>query len=229
MKLLMLLLAVVAHAAKDKDGDGIDDKTDLCKEAPEDMDGFEDEDGCPELDNDRDGKLDEIDQCPLVPEDKDQFQDKDGCPDLDNDEDGVPDVNDECMMEPGTAMGCPDPALVVLASFDNLVKADDIATAEGIFAGDWDENPIGDSGQSGHEMYNEARAEGWFLRPEVMAVETIGTARLVRCDVVQRADEKVLDSVHAVLAVQESKWFIVGAGEDEAAARALAEAQPEKD
>ena len=100
---------------KDKDGDGILDEVDQCPLEPEDFDGFQDEDGCPDLDNDNDGIPDEQDACPDVPEDKDGFQDSDGCPDLDNDLDGILDINDSC---PNQAEdfdgfqdedGCPDP------------------------------------------------------------------------------------------------------------------------
>lgn len=72
---------------KQEDGRTID-----CRNEPEDMDGFEDEDGCPDLDNDRDTILDTNDKCPLDPEDFDQFEDEDGCPDKDNDKDGVLDA-----------------------------------------------------------------------------------------------------------------------------------------
>ncbi|MCA9697049.1 MAG: OmpA family protein, partial [Myxococcales bacterium] len=62
--------------------DGILDVNDQCPNDPEDIDQFEDEDGCPDLDNDKDGILDVDDQCPLDPEDMDGDQDEDGCPDL---------------------------------------------------------------------------------------------------------------------------------------------------
>jgi len=65
-------------------------------EIPEDPDGFEDEDGCPESDNDRDGILDKQDRCPSDPEDRDEFEDDDGCSDPDNDVDHVLDVDDQC-------------------------------------------------------------------------------------------------------------------------------------
>lgn len=65
----------------DSDGDGIDDDDDRCVSVPEDMDQFEDEDGCPELDNDRDGLPDDVDRCPLEAEVRNDFQDEDGCPD----------------------------------------------------------------------------------------------------------------------------------------------------
>jgi OOP family OmpA-OmpF porin len=99
----------------DRDGDGIPDNVDKCPDLPEDKDGFQDEDGCPDLDNDGDGIPDAIDKCPNEPEDKDGFQDDDGCPDLDNDGDGIPDKLDKCPNEPEDKDGfqdedgCPDP------------------------------------------------------------------------------------------------------------------------
>ena len=75
----------------DNDGDGIPDNVDKCPTDPEDKDGFQDEDGCPDPDNDGDGIPDKRDKCPNEPEDKDGFQDDDGCPDPDNDGDGIAD------------------------------------------------------------------------------------------------------------------------------------------
>jgi outer membrane protein OmpA-like peptidoglycan-associated protein len=98
----------------DTDGDGILDNVDDCPRKPEDFDGFEDKDGCPEDDNDSDGILDKDDGCPLQPEDKDGFEDTDGCPDPDNDKDGLADKVDQCPEEPEDADGhddddgCPD-------------------------------------------------------------------------------------------------------------------------
>jgi outer membrane protein OmpA-like peptidoglycan-associated protein/opacity protein-like surface antigen len=79
---------------KDTDGDGIVDKYDFDPLHAEDFDGFQDEDGAPDLDNDEDGILDRQDKAPLEPEDKDGFEDSDGVPDPDNDGDGIPDVDD---------------------------------------------------------------------------------------------------------------------------------------
>ena len=102
----------------DRDGDGIKDDIDQCPDDPEDFDDFEDEDGCPELDNDRDGIPDVDDQCPNEPEDKDDFEDEDGCPEgnqLDRDGDGILDDEDECPDDPEDLDnfqdedGCPDP------------------------------------------------------------------------------------------------------------------------
>lgn len=118
------------EAPKDRDADGIPDSVDKCVDQPEDKDGFQDEDGCPEPDNDGDGLLDaadkcpneagpiqnigcpvldadgdglndSVDQCPNEAEDLDGFKDEDGCPDLDNDADGVPDPADKCPLDPG--------------------------------------------------------------------------------------------------------------------------------
>ena len=65
----------------DSDGDGIPDATDKCPDRPEDIDGFEDQDGCPDIDNDGDHVLDIADKCPNVPETYNGFEDEDGCPD----------------------------------------------------------------------------------------------------------------------------------------------------
>ena len=99
----------------DRDLDGLLDSLDACPDDPEDRDGFEDEDGCPELDNDKDGLFDPADHCPLDPEDIDEFEDDDGCPDPDNDQDQVLDEQDKCPLQPEDQDefededGCPDP------------------------------------------------------------------------------------------------------------------------
>jgi len=98
----------------DPDNDGVTGEADKCPNEPEDKDGFQDEDGCPDPDNDSDGVPDTADKCPGEPEDKDNFQDDDGCPDPDNDADGVPDAADKCADQPETRNGfqdddgCPD-------------------------------------------------------------------------------------------------------------------------
>jgi len=94
----------------DLDGDTIADRIDGCPADPEDTDGFEDQDGCPEPNNDADGLVDAEDQCPDDPEDVDGWADDDGCPEPDNDEDGVLDGDDECPVEGGLSEhgGCPD-------------------------------------------------------------------------------------------------------------------------
>jgi OOP family OmpA-OmpF porin len=108
------------HKVTDRDGDGIPDELDKCPDDPEDFDKFQDEDGCPDLDNDQDGIPDKADLCPNDPEDKDGFEDEDGCPDPDNDHDRILDAQDKCPNEPETYNGfededgCPDKGLVVV-------------------------------------------------------------------------------------------------------------------
>ncbi|AKT39053.1 OmpA family protein [Chondromyces crocatus] len=110
-------LAGVAFVSEpgDEDGDGIDDKNDACPSQPEDKDGFEDDDGCPDDDNDRDGIPDIRDKCPDKAEVINGLDDEDGCPDEvpDRDKDGIPDENDKCPDQPGKVRtkefyGCPD-------------------------------------------------------------------------------------------------------------------------
>jgi outer membrane protein OmpA-like peptidoglycan-associated protein len=61
---------------RDSDGDGILDKDDRCPNEAEDVDGFQDEDGCPEPDNDQDGIPDADDECPELSGDRAHA----GCP-----------------------------------------------------------------------------------------------------------------------------------------------------
>ncbi|MBN2530816.1 MAG: OmpA family protein [Deltaproteobacteria bacterium] len=119
----------------DRDGDGIPDKNDACPDDPEDLNGIDDEDGCPENDMDGDGIKDQVDKCPLVPEDKDGDRDDDGCPESneyvgaatasqtsDRDMDRIVDINDKCPDEPETYNGrddedgCPDEGDVIVTS-----------------------------------------------------------------------------------------------------------------
>ena len=99
----------------DTDGDGLLDDVDGCPREPEDVDQFQDDDGCPDPDNDQDGVLDVDDQCPLEPEDQDGNEDEDGCVDPDDDGDGILDTEDECRDQPEDIDqfededGCPDP------------------------------------------------------------------------------------------------------------------------
>ncbi len=102
----------------DRDGDGYKDDVDHCPDDPEDFDGFEDADGCPDPDNDQDGILDIDDECPLIPEDHDGDADYDGCPegdDADRDGDGILDSVDQCPDDPEDLDGyqdedgCPEP------------------------------------------------------------------------------------------------------------------------
>lgn len=121
----------------DSDGDGLDDRDDRCPRQAEDDDGFEDGDGCPDLDDDGDGIPDAQDRCRLEAEDKDGWQDDDGCPEPDDDGDGIPDAQDRCPRPaagapPGSSVedldgfedgdGCPDPD----NDGDGIADADDL-------------------------------------------------------------------------------------------------------
>jgi len=69
------LRLVVHEQSGDRDGDGIVDAIDKCPDEPEDFDGFEDDDGCPDPDNDHDGIPDVQDKCPNI-----AGPPPDGCP-----------------------------------------------------------------------------------------------------------------------------------------------------
>jgi outer membrane protein OmpA-like peptidoglycan-associated protein len=107
---------IEVHAeVKDTDKDFITDDKDGCPNDPEDVDTWQDDDGCPEADNDNDGLLDAVDVCPNEAEVRNQVDDEDGCPEVDSDKDGVIGSTDKC---PDVAEdldsfqdedGCPDP------------------------------------------------------------------------------------------------------------------------
>ena len=112
---------------KDTDRDDIPDNLDKCPNEPEDRDTFQDDDGCPELDNDADGIADAMDKCPDKAELKNGIDDDDGCPEEDTDGDGILGSADKC---PDNAEdkdgfqdddGCPDPD----NDADGVLDADD--------------------------------------------------------------------------------------------------------
>jgi outer membrane protein OmpA-like peptidoglycan-associated protein len=91
----------------DTDGDGIPDRIDKCPTIPENFNGYQDEDGCPEPDPDSDGDgiPDKVDGCKDIPGPAEY----DGCPDRDGDQ--IPDNVDKCPDEFGAPEleGCPPP------------------------------------------------------------------------------------------------------------------------
>ncbi len=123
-----------APDVRDSDGDTIVNGRDACPSEPEDRDGWEDRDGCPELDNDGDRRPDATDQCPDQAEDIDGFQDDDGCPELDNDGDGIPDLEDKCALDPEDGLppfakdGCSSTKYD--SDFDELVDAIDACPSD---------------------------------------------------------------------------------------------------
>ena len=120
----------------DPDHDGIRGPADKCPTEPEDKDGFEDTNGCPDPDNDNDGLLDAADKCPNEAEDKDGFQDDDGCPDPDNDNDGILDPQDKCPTDPETKNGfqdedgCPDEVPASLKVFTGVIQGVNFKVSE---------------------------------------------------------------------------------------------------
>ena len=98
----------------DDDRDGIVNRADRCPKTAEDPDGFEDEDGCPDLDNDGDTFADAQDRCPLRAETKNGIDDNDGCPETDEDGDRIVGTHDQCPNEVEAYNGfkdddgCPD-------------------------------------------------------------------------------------------------------------------------
>ncbi len=108
-------IAFSPRVPTDEDNDRLFGREDGCPSEAEDLDGFQDQDGCPDPDNDNDSILDADDPCPNVAEDLDGFEDQDGCPEPDNDGDGILDASDGC---PNVAEdvdgfedqdGCPEP------------------------------------------------------------------------------------------------------------------------
>jgi hypothetical protein len=105
-----------APRVHDRDSDRVPDDSDECPPLPEDFDGFEDEDGCPDPDNDGDLVLDQDDLCPIETAEEGRDEDEDGCTDAvrDTDGDGVEDGSDACPSaaedrdEHDDEDGCPD-------------------------------------------------------------------------------------------------------------------------
>lgn len=93
-----LKISVPYGKPKDKDGDGVSNRKDKCKDVPGNLSMW----GCP--DKDGDGITDADDNCPDVPGKKEL----NGCPDRDND--GIMDSKDDCPDDKGLAQfnGCPD-------------------------------------------------------------------------------------------------------------------------
>ncbi|MCB9746301.1 MAG: OmpA family protein [Alphaproteobacteria bacterium] len=105
---------LLADVTRD-DGDGVDGDADQCPRAREDIDGFKDDDGCPDADNDGDGWVDAADACP---DEAGGPRSTDGCvPFIDDDNDGVEDSGDQCLGQAETKNGhrdddgCPDVAV----------------------------------------------------------------------------------------------------------------------
>ena len=95
MRSTLFLVVAIWHAAActamnargrppvaDADEDGVADSVDQCPNDPEDYDGYQDGDGCPDVDDSGHIILDEDDRCPIVLDCEEGFIDMDGCPDV---------------------------------------------------------------------------------------------------------------------------------------------------
>lgn len=109
----------------DEDGDGVPDDVDQCRQIPEDRDGFEDSDGCPEIDDDDDGMVDKEDACPRVAGVESADPRRNGCPVADRDKDGVPDDVDRCPSLRGAPSADPSKHGCPLVDSDGDGIADD--------------------------------------------------------------------------------------------------------
>jgi hypothetical protein len=152
----------------DDDNDGVLDEDDVwCRTLPEDYDGYQDGDGCPDTDNDMDGICDAwapttqypacigSDACPNVAEDYDAFRDADGCPDPDNDGDGFPDRTDQCPATDWTAGpdGIPctaDDNVNTCEDYDGIIDTDGCHDSPG---DDYDGDSFGLTGASGFPSF----------------------------------------------------------------------------
>ncbi len=165
--------------AGDKDHDGVPNKTDTCKEEPEDLDEFQDEDGCPDVDNDEDGIADTDDGCAAEPEDKDGFQDEDGCPDPDNDADGVLDASDTCPDEvedkAGASDGCPEVTLELLSSDGYMAAVQNLMTLVVEAAG----KAASGEAEEGCRTLGFG-AKGWLQKNDTTKLGAVWDARLKR-------------------------------------------------
>ncbi len=186
--------------SKDSDGDGILDDMDQCPNEPEDFDGFQDEDGCPDVDNDQDGILDFKDKCPDTPEDFDGFQDEDGCPDIDNDGDGIIDELDECPNEAEDfdkfqdEDGCPD--------IDN--DGDGILDTE-------DKCPDVPGPRSNNGCPSEGNIEGENTKaPKEIVIECEATFTQEKADILPEAITELDRIVKILLLYPDADWRIEG-------------------
>jgi OOP family OmpA-OmpF porin len=109
---------------QDRDHDGIPDDADKCPDEPEDIDGVEDFDGCPDLDDDGDGIPDAVDACPKEKGDPSTDPTRNGCPSADRDGDTYDNEIDRCPDQPEVFNGvkdddgCPDEGGKALVTVD---------------------------------------------------------------------------------------------------------------
>ncbi|MBK8251606.1 MAG: OmpA family protein [Polyangiaceae bacterium] len=201
----VLRLQGPVYGCLDSDQDGVADKVDQCKDQPEDTDGFNDTDGCPDPDNDNDGIIDDADECIDQPEIKNGFKDEDGCPDSvpDKDGDGLPDNVDKCPSVPENVNGfedddgCPDKGrqLVEIGTDDiKILQRVEFATGKDTIQG------------APSFAVLDAVASALKLHPEIFLVEIAGHTD----NVGSAADNKALSQKRADAVMK----YLVGKGID---------------
>jgi OOP family OmpA-OmpF porin len=133
--------------AQDRDKDGIPDDADRCPDQPEDKDGNEDFDGCPDLDDDGDGIPDKDDACPKEKGEPSTDPTRNGCPNPDRDGDSYDNDADKCPDQAEVFNGikdddgCPDeggaPLVLIVdkKGAPTLAPARPVAIANGAAAG----------------------------------------------------------------------------------------------
>jgi len=222
---------------KDTDKDGLSDDEDRCIDQAEDLDAFDDQDGCPDTDNDQDALVDTADSCPNEPEDMDTFEDDNGCPDPDNDQDGVLDEDDACPAEhgPTNTDGCPDAdGDTVIDTADECVN--EVGAPEAFGCPDRDEDLVPDyrdecPDQKAPEGIDPKRADG-CVKGYYIAASAIVITDMVQFDsgraTIKSSSNKVLDGIAALLVAHpDVKKVEVGAHTDsqgnDAANQALSE------
>jgi outer membrane protein OmpA-like peptidoglycan-associated protein len=133
---------------------------DRCPLKPEDPDGWEDQDGCPDLDNDGDGILDAVDRCPNAPETWNGHEDEDGCPDTKSIEPSPASVVPERLPSDAPT----DEQLRLTRQLSDLVssmRAASVAVSTGEVdpQADWDEDGVGDLHDRCPEIKEDV--DGW--------------------------------------------------------------------
>jgi OmpA-OmpF porin, OOP family len=119
-----------SHSTKDTDGDGIIDEFDVCPTEPEDHQGSNPDDGCPDkpeppkrvVDTDSDGIPDAEDFCPREPGKRSSEPNRNGCPENIQREGGVIRTFKQVQFAFGSAEILPD-SFPMLQEIADLLKA----------------------------------------------------------------------------------------------------------
>ncbi len=200
-------LPIRSAASLDADQDGIADSQDKCVAVPEDRDGFEDGDGCPEADNDNDRVLDAQDRCPNQP----GSASNQGCPELDADGDGTNDKLDKCVNVKGLAenAGCPDidtDSDTVVDRLDKCPQVKGLPEAQGCPPSDQDQDQIADAFDNCPTEAGPASNQGCPLKQKQLVVITKNELKIldkVYFDTgkssIQRRSYALLNQIAAVL------------------------------